>query len=98
MNARDLLRELLQRAGIHVSRHPPPVTTEFHSELRRLLLGEDVEPVPSFYADLASVARRDPRWTAHQVTLGSTPTTSEIRVTRGPRMSSFREASEVGEE
>jgi FkbM family methyltransferase len=69
---------------------------QFAERLRQLYAGEIVsfEPVSEAFARLAESARRDPRWTAHQLALGSENTTASIHVAASTIFSSFLRTSD----
>jgi len=69
---------------------------QFAERLRQLYAGEIVsfEPVSEAFARLAESTRRDPRWTAHQLALGSENTTASIHVAASTIFSSFLRTSD----
>ena len=69
---------------------------QFAQRVRRVYAGEIVsfEPVSAPFARLAQLAHRDPRWSVHQLALGSADATATIHVASDTSFSSLLPANE----
>ena len=69
---------------------------QFAQRVRRVYAGEimSFEPVSAPFGRLAELARADPRWSAHQLALGSADATATIHVASDTAFSSLLPANE----